>query len=386
MIGVGAYNERLVLSLIRGAGALSKSELARATKLSAQTLTTLVDRLEAERLVVRNEPQRGRVGQPSVPYSLNPEGAYTLGLKVGRRSFELVLINFTGAVVKVFRHTYDYPTPSRLMKFFLNSLDALRAGIPKSVFAKIIGLGVAMPGELWNWYQEMDAPKRAMDQWRTFDATGALQEAIDMPIHLLNDATAACIAELVFGTHKLQGDFQYFHVGDFLGGGLVLNGTIFNGSRSNAAAVGSMLVPYPGATRPQAAQLLAVASVITLHRELKRLKRDTSALWDPGSKWEGIEDVVPSWIENVSWNLAFASINAVAVTDVSRVVIDGSVPEAIRDAIVARTAQMVAELPTAGLEPFVISAGTLGPMARAIGAASIPLHAGFAHDQTVLLK
>ena len=127
MIGVGAYNERLVLSLIRGAGALSKSELARATKLSAQTLTTLVDRLEAEHLVVRNEPQRGRVGQPSVPYSLNPEGAYTLGLKVGRRSFELVLINFTGAVVKVFRHTYDYPTPGRLMKFFLNSLDALRA-------------------------------------------------------------------------------------------------------------------------------------------------------------------------------------------------------------------------------------------------------------------
>jgi len=72
MVGVGAYNERLVLSLIRSAGALSKSELARATKLSAQTLTILVDRLEAEHLVVRNEPQRGRVGQPSVPYSLNP--------------------------------------------------------------------------------------------------------------------------------------------------------------------------------------------------------------------------------------------------------------------------------------------------------------------------
>ena len=386
MIGVGAYNERLVLSLIRGAGALSKSELARATKLSAQTLTTLVDRLEAERLVVRNEPQRGRVGQPSVPYSLNPEGAYTLGLKVGRRSFEFVLMNFTGAVSKVFRETYDYPTPNRLMKFFRNSLDALLADVPKRVFGKVIGLGVAMPGELWNWYQEIDAPKRAMDQWRTFDPTAALQAAIEMPIHVLNDATAACIAELVFGTHKLRGDFQYFHVGDFLGGGLVLNGAIFNGSRSNAAAVGSMLVPNPSAARPKAAQLLAVASVITLHRELERLKRDTSALWDPAKPWEGIDDVLPSWIENISWNLAFASVNAVAVTDVPHVVIDGSVPETVRDAIVARTSQMVSELPTAGLEPFVISAGSLGPMARAVGAASIPLYAGFAHDQTVLLK
>ena len=151
MVGVGAYNERLVLSLIRSAGALSKSQLARATKLSAQTLTILVDRLEAEHLVVRNEPQRGRVGQPSVPYSLNPEGAYTLGLKVGRRSFELILMNFTGSVVNVFRRTYDYPTPDRLMKFFRNSLDALLADTPKRMFTKIVGLGVAMPGELWNW-------------------------------------------------------------------------------------------------------------------------------------------------------------------------------------------------------------------------------------------
>ena len=386
MVGVGAYNERLVLSLIRGAGALSKSELARATRLSAQTLTILVDRLEAECLVVRNEPQRGRVGQPSVPYSLNPEGAYTLGLKVGRRSFELVLMNFTGDVVKVFRATYDYPTPNRLMKFFRNSLDALLADTPKRMLTKIVGLGVAMPGELWNWYQEMDAPKRAMDQWRTFDVAAALRDAINMPIHLLNDATAACIAELTFGSHELRGDFQYFHVGDFLGGGLVLNGTIFNGSRSNAAAVGSMLVPGSSATKSKAVQLLAVASVITLHRELKRLKRDTRVLWDPGTIWAGIEDVLPSWIENVSWNLAFASVNAVAVTDVPRVVIDGSVPEAVRDAIVRRTSEIVRELPTAGLEPFAISAGTLGPMARAIGAASIPLHAGFAHDQAVLLK
>jgi predicted NBD/HSP70 family sugar kinase len=95
---------------------------------------------------------------------------------------------------------------------------------------------------------------------------------------------------------------------------------------------------------------------------------------------------VPPWIESVAWNLAFASINAVAITDVSRVVIDGAVPEAVRDAIVTRTSEIVSQLPTAGLEPFVISAGTLGPMARVLGAASIPLYVGYAHDQNVLLK
>jgi predicted NBD/HSP70 family sugar kinase len=386
MVGVGAYNERLVLSLIRGAGALSKSELARSTKLSAQTLTALVGRLEAQRLVIPNEPRRGRVGQPSVPYSLNPDGAYSLGLKIGRRSFELVLMNFTGNVVKTFRDVYEYPTPRRLMKFLRTALVDLSAHTPKQQFAKIVGLGVAMPGELWNWYQEMDAPQSEMDKWRTFDVTAAIREVVALPILILNDATAACVAELTFGAHKPSGDFQYFYIGTFLGGGLVLNGNIFNGSRSNAGAVGSMLVPNTSrAAGSRAAQLLTVASIITLHNELKRLKRDTSVLWDPAN-WDGIDDVLATWIESVSWNLAFASVNSISVVDVPRVVIDGSIPDAVRSAIVKRTSEIVRVMPLAGLEPFEISSGTLGPMARAVGAASIPLHEIFSRDRDVLLK
>ena len=45
---------------------------------------------------MRGEPIRGRVGQPSVPLSINPEGAFFLGLKVGRRSADLVLVDFLG--------------------------------------------------------------------------------------------------------------------------------------------------------------------------------------------------------------------------------------------------------------------------------------------------
>ncbi|MBN9011002.1 MAG: MarR family transcriptional regulator, partial [Rhizobiales bacterium] len=61
------YNERLVLSLIRRHGQLSKSDLTRLTGLAAQTLTTLVNRATDSQLLVRREPLRGRLGQPSVP-------------------------------------------------------------------------------------------------------------------------------------------------------------------------------------------------------------------------------------------------------------------------------------------------------------------------------
>jgi len=96
--GVRLYNERLILSLIRRHRSLAKVEIARLTGLSTQTTTVIINRLEADGLLIPGEPQRGRVGQPSVPYSLNPDGAFGLGLMIGRRSSDLVLMDFTAGI------------------------------------------------------------------------------------------------------------------------------------------------------------------------------------------------------------------------------------------------------------------------------------------------
>ena len=63
-IRVRAYNERLVLSLVRRHGALSKADIARRTGLSAQTVSVIMRALEKEGLLARGAPIRGRVGQP----------------------------------------------------------------------------------------------------------------------------------------------------------------------------------------------------------------------------------------------------------------------------------------------------------------------------------
>ncbi|MDE3122078.1 MAG: MarR family transcriptional regulator, partial [Paracoccaceae bacterium] len=80
-----AHNERLVLSLVRHEP-MAKSDIARITGLSAQTVSVIMRSLEADGLLLRGEPIRGRIGQPSVPMHLNPEGAFFFGVKIGRRS------------------------------------------------------------------------------------------------------------------------------------------------------------------------------------------------------------------------------------------------------------------------------------------------------------
>ena len=83
--GMRDSNERLVLSLVRQHGSLPKTEIARMTGLSAQTVSVIMRELEDEGLLLRQEPIRGRIGQPSIPMALNPEGAFFLGYLYWRR-------------------------------------------------------------------------------------------------------------------------------------------------------------------------------------------------------------------------------------------------------------------------------------------------------------
>src|SRR5258708_26780155 len=109
--GVGLYNERLILSLIRRQRSLAKVEIARLTGLSTQTTTVIINRLEADGLLTAGEPQRGPVGQPSTPYSLKADGAFGVGLMIGRRSSDLVLMDFTAGIRALRRMIYPFPVP-----------------------------------------------------------------------------------------------------------------------------------------------------------------------------------------------------------------------------------------------------------------------------------
>ena len=129
--GVRAHNERLVLTLIRERGPLAKSDIARLSGLSAQTVSVIMRALELDGLLIKGAPVRGKVGQPSVPMALNPQGAYFFGLKIGRRSLDLVLTDFLGTVQGRLQHTHSYPSPKSVIEFAQRGMSELMTALPK---------------------------------------------------------------------------------------------------------------------------------------------------------------------------------------------------------------------------------------------------------------
>src|SRR5690606_31978463 len=103
------------------------------------TVSVIMRELEAEQLLLRGDPIRGKVGQPSIPMSLNPQGAFFLGLKIGRRSADLVLIDFLGQVRGMVHDTYPYPAPDQNLAFVRSGVGELLATLKPQERDRVAG-------------------------------------------------------------------------------------------------------------------------------------------------------------------------------------------------------------------------------------------------------
>jgi predicted NBD/HSP70 family sugar kinase len=383
--GVRLYNERLLLSLVRRFGPLSKIEVARLTGLSVQSTSAIMNRLQAEGLLKREAALRGRVGQPTIPMSIDPEGAYSLGLKVGRRRCDLVLVDFRGAICQRAHRAYSFPTPIMVVDFVRDSLPSLASSLSASQKQRIVGLGVAAPFQLWSWESEIGAPEGAMNAWRHFDMENEIAAVCPYPTTLCNDATAACAAEFFFGRSWRYRDFLYFFVGEFLGGGLVLDGALRTGRTGNAAALGSMpiMAKSNGGVAPQ---LIACASIYKLEQRLEAAGVDASSICATPESWGEFGAQLDGWIEDAASALAYATVAAISVIDFEAIVIDGAFPATVRERLTAGAAQVFAGLDRRGLSDVDIVSGSIGVDAGSIGGAALPLIKHFARDREVLFK
>ncbi|HET7714864.1 MAG TPA: ROK family protein, partial [Bauldia sp.] len=231
------------------------------------------------------------------------------------------------------------------------------------------------------------APHEVMQAWRGVDIKAAIEAVSRWPVYVCNDATGACAAELVFGNGNHYLDFLYVFIGWFIGGGVVLSGSLFPGRSGYAGAVGPLPVPTGAPNgRLRFQQLLRSASTYTLERRIKLAGGDPRAVWESPEDWSAIEPYVEEWIEAIAGDLALAVVSAVSIIDFQAVVIDGAFPTSVRNRIVARIRERVCEFDQQGLSPYTVAEGAIGAGARAIGGACLPLLAKFARDRDVLFR
>ena len=350
------------------------SDLAKRAGLSPPTVSSILRRLETEGLVTKGEPVRGKVGKPSTPMLLAADGAFAFGLKIGRRSAELALIDFTGALRDERHKTYLRPLPDEIFRFVKEGIADITRPLSEAQASRICGLGVAAAFEIWNWPEEVVPEGTEFADWQGVDLRAQLHAQTGLPVSLLNDATAACQAEQTFGRGREFQDYAYFFIGAFIGGGIVLDNAVYEGRQGNAGALGSLRTIGPNG---ESMQLVEMASIRQLEKRLLEVDLNPRQLWTDPDSWQALSRYVDPWLGQTAQELSKAALSVCSVIDFEAILIDGAFPAEIRSALVDRVRRYVSTQDTRGLIRPRIEAGSIGRKARAIGAANRPIASQF---------
>ncbi len=391
--GLRQYNERVVLQVVRLHGPLAAAEIARLSQLTAQTVSMITKRLLDDGLLLKGAPQRGKVGQPSVPLRLNPDGAYAIGIKIGRRSMDVVLLDLTAQVRQRWQLDYAHADPDELLPEIAARLKDIRKTLGPVQRDRVQGIGIAAPLAMGGWQQLLGLPEAVARKWNHLDLALQVGRLTALPVTLIKDTAAACVAELVAGRGRSVSSFLYVFVDTFIGGGLVLDSHLRGGNTGNAGAVGSL----PLRTAPQhsaapdseaaaPAQLLSVASLLTLERAYTAAGLDRAAVADARALQAPWLPHTQAWLAQAAAAIAQAVQSAACLLDLEGAILDGNFSRELLAALLLQTTQALQRYDWEGVAQPQLMAGTIGSDARALGGALLPLYANFAPDRDLFLK
>jgi glucokinase len=133
-----------------------------------------------------------------------------------------------------------------------------------------VGIGVGFGGPV-EWRTGRICRSHQIEGWSDFELGGWLQSMCGVPVSVDNDANVAALGEALKGAGKGCDPVFYVTLGSGVGGGLVVNGRIYHGTRPGESEIGHIRLDRSGTTLESHCSGWAVDAWI---RELKTTEPD----------------------------------------------------------------------------------------------------------------
>ncbi len=232
-----AHNRAVVLQHLFQSGPESRAELARTTGLTRVTMSALVEDLINEGLVTEMgiEDRPGKVGKRATLVGLS------------ENTWQIAAINLTndgslsGAILTLGGRVVSRLDMKSMLPTGTEGIDVLTEFCRKVTDAaacQILGLGISSPGIIRPDGVIEQAPNRG---WYDVPLARLLEQRLDLPVHVANDANCAALAEYTFGGAAGDGMLRIV-IGHGVGAGLVMSGALMQGSEDAAGEIGHVTI------------------------------------------------------------------------------------------------------------------------------------------------
>ena len=381
--GMRARNEQLLLRMIWDEPGVTRAELARATGLSASTVSTIVGRFEDHGFGHSVASTASGSGRPPRHLTFDESGHHIAGVEIGATHITAILATPAGSVVASDDRAFDTrEDPHGTLE---TAADMLQRCVTQSGYrGAVLGLGVAVPSPVDLRWPGRVSPM-ILPRWEGVDVIRELGERTDLPVYVENDGNAGALAERWFG--EGGNDLVFIKVATGIGAGLIVNGQLYRGAGGIAGELGHVSIDPAGPTcvcgnRGCLNVLLGTSRLIELAADRCEHPSPTSARALAARVREGDVGAI-GLIREVGTGLGIGVAGLLNILNPRRVVLGGELVsagdvflDAVRES--ARARSLLFSNRQADL-----TASALGESAIALGAASLALDAAL-QDHDVL--
>lgn len=234
------HNERLVLATIYDRGPVSRAEVARLTNLTRTTVSAVVDGLLEQGMAreVGRGPSTG--GKAPILLVVPDDARLLVGVDLGDRAFVAATISLRGDVL----HRIEVPSEDSDGQEAVELALTLIEQVIAAARGVVVGIGIGAPGLVDTTDGTViQAVKRS---WRGLPLGTIVAERFGLPVYVANDSQAAALAEHVFGASR-GANLVGIKVGEGIGAGIVIGGSLFQGDGFGAGEIGHTVVVDDGA-------------------------------------------------------------------------------------------------------------------------------------------
>ncbi|MDN3292525.1 ROK family transcriptional regulator [Streptomyces ficellus] len=236
-------NLERVVRAVRMAGSLTQAEIARATGLSAATVSNIVRELKDGGTVEVTPTSAG--GRRARSVSLSGDAGIVIGVDFGHTHLRVAVGNLAHQVLAEEAEPLDVDASSaegfdraeHLVKRLIET-----TGIGQD---KVIGVGLGVPGPIDVSSGTLGSTS-ILPGWSGINPSEELSGRLGVPVYVDNDANLGALGELVWGGGRGVKDLAYIKVASGVGAGLVINGQIYRGPGGTAGEIGHITLDEAG--------------------------------------------------------------------------------------------------------------------------------------------
>ncbi|WP_405437723.1 ROK family transcriptional regulator [Streptomyces avidinii] len=236
-------NLERVVRAVRLAGSLTQAEIARATGLSAATVSNIVRELKDGGTVEVTDTSAG--GRRARSVSLSGDAGIVIGVDFGHTHLRVAVGNLAHQVLA------EESEPLDVDASWADGFDRAEALVGRLIagigvgLEKVIGVGLGVPGPI-DVESGTLGSTAILPGWAGINPRQELSQRLGVPVYVDNDANLGALGELVWGSGRGVKDLAYIKVASGVGAGLVINGQIYRGPGGTAGEIGHITLDESG--------------------------------------------------------------------------------------------------------------------------------------------